>query len=63
MNFGKCSLDGDMITHDGTILAKAGISYEDIKAKFSFDITIELASGNSFTGTIILNMPVRKHIK
>lgn len=52
-----------MVTHDGTILTKAGISYEDIKSNFSFDITIELASGNSFTGTITLNMPVRKHIK
>ena len=61
MSFGKCSLDGETISHDGTILANAGIKYEDITCKVSFDITIELVSGTKFTGNISLDLPVRKY--
>lgn len=61
MSYGTCSLEGDTISHDGTILKKAGIEYENIKCKASFDITIELTSGMKFTGNIPLELPVRKY--
>ncbi len=54
---GKYSSNEETISHDGTILAKAGIEYENIKYKVSFDINIELASGIKFVGNIKLDMP------
>lgn len=54
---GKYSSNEEMISHDGTILSKAGIEYEKIKYKVSFDIGMELASGIKFTGKIKLDMP------
>lgn len=63
MSYGKCALDGETISHDGTILAKAGLKYEDITCKASFDIAIELTSGTIFTGRINIDLPVRKYIK
>lgn len=56
-DLGKYTSNDETITHDGTILAKAGINYEDIKCKINFDITIELASGTKFTGSLILDLP------
>ncbi len=57
MEYGRASLEGETISHDGTILKKAGINYEDIKCKVSFDLNIELASGTTFTGNITLDLP------
>lgn len=56
-DLGKYTSNDETITHDGTILAKAGINYEDIKCKINFDITIELASGTKFTGNLTLDLP------
>lgn len=60
---GSCSLDDETISHNGTILSKAGLNYEDITCKISFDIKIELTSGTAFTGNMSLDLPVRKYIK
>lgn len=54
---GKYSSNEETVNHDGTILGKAGIEYEKIKYKISFDVNIELASGIKFTGNIKLDMP------
>lgn len=56
-DLGKYSSNEEAITHNGTILAKAGLNYEDIKCKVNFDILIELASGIKFTGNIAINLP------
>ena len=45
------------ITHNGTILAKSGLNYDNIKCKVNFDMVIELASGIKFTGNIAINLP------
>lgn len=55
---GKYSSNDETISHDGTMLSKLGITYEEIKCKISFDITIELASGTKFTGNMKLDLPV-----
>lgn len=55
---GKYSSNDETISHDGTMLAKVDTTYEDIKCKVSFDITIELASGTKFTGNMKLDLPV-----
>lgn len=57
MNFGNYSSDEEIIKHDGTILSKIGIENEEIKAKVLFDITIEIVSGISYTGTVSLEIP------
>ena len=57
MAYGKYSSDEEEIRHDGTILSKANIDYEDIKFNISFDISIELISGTTYTGTLTLDMP------
>lgn len=54
---GKYSSNDETISHDGTMLAKIDTTYEDIKCKISFDITIELASGTKFTGNMELELP------
>lgn len=61
MPCGKLSSSEEEVKHDGTILAKAGLTYEDIACKVSFDMTIELASGTKFTGNIIVDLPSRKY--
>ena len=58
MKFGKYSTDEESITHDGTLLSKINVGYEDIKCTVSFDITIEIVSGTKFTGKISLELPV-----
>lgn len=52
------SNDGEEITHDGTLLAKANVSNQEIKCKISFDIIIELKSEKKFKGKITLDLPV-----
>ena len=42
------------LKHDGTLLQKAEVNNEDIKAKISFDIVITLESGVSFSGKITI---------
>lgn len=44
--------------HSGKLLNKVGVSYEEIKTKASFDLTIKLESGVSFKTTIELDLPV-----
>ena len=46
------------LKHDGTLLQKAEVNNEDIKAKISFDIVITLESGVSFSGKITIEIPV-----
>lgn len=60
---GKYNTDDTEIKHDGTILSKIGINYEEIKSKVSFNIIIELISGTQFTGKINLELPVGDIIK
>ncbi len=55
--YGEYSSNDETITHDGTILGKNGINYEEIKFKISFDITIEIVSGTKFTGRIEMELP------
>jgi len=45
------------------MLAKANISYEDIKFNMSFDISIDLVSGTKYTGTLTLDLPVENIIQ
>lgn len=56
-DLGKYSSNDETVTHNGTILAKAGLKYEDIKCKVNFDIIIELASGIKFAGNITIDLP------
>lgn len=44
--------------HNGKLLDKVGITYEEIKSKVSFDLTINLESGISFKANIELKLPV-----
>lgn len=56
--YGKYQSDDKEIKHDGTILSKAGLEYEELKCKVSFDMTIEIVDGTEFTGRINLELPV-----
>lgn len=60
---GKYQSDDTEIKHDGTILSKIGVEYEEIKSKISFNITIELVDKTQFTGRINLELPVGNIIK
>ena len=40
------------IQHNGRLLEKAGISYDDIKAEIAFDLVMNLESGHSFRANI-----------
>lgn len=51
------SNDQGEIKHDGTILKKININFEELKAKVSFDITIKLSSGNKYKANIKLEFP------
>lgn len=44
--------------HSGELLDKAGISYEQIKTKISFNVTILIESGISFKANVELELPV-----
>lgn len=46
------------LRHDGTLLNKVNLTNENVRSKISFDITITLESGISFTGNVVLNLPV-----
>ena len=45
------------IRHDGTLLAKAGITNEELVFNVSFDLAIELKSGKCYKAKIELEMP------
>lgn len=51
------SNDEEEINH-GELLKKIGLTMDDLKAKLSFDFTINLDSGKSFKGTITIDIPV-----
>ena len=55
---GRYSSDEEQVVHNGTILSKINLGYDDIKCKISFDLTIELTNGTKFTGNIPLELPV-----
>lgn len=57
-NLGKYISDEDEVKHDGTILSKIGIEYEEIKCKVSFDLSIKLKSDVIYTGNVSLDLPV-----
>lgn len=48
----------DEFSHDGRLLNKVNISYEQIKSTTSFDLTITLESGIIFKANIKLELPV-----
>lgn len=54
------SNDETEIKYDGTLLAKTGTVYEDIKFKISFDLIIETKSNLKFKGNIELEMPLEE---
>ena len=56
-DLGEYSSNDEEVKHDGTLLSKMGLTYEDIKCKITFDITIELTDGTEFSGTITIDLP------
>lgn len=50
--------ENENITSDGTLLKRLNLSTNDIRTEISFDMTIELSSGNTFKTTINLELPV-----
>lgn len=50
-------LQNEKLPGDGTLLAKAGISSEDIQFKLSFDLIIETESNHKFKSNITLDLP------
>ena len=47
----------DKMTYDGTLLNKAGITLEQIKATIKFDLILETASGKKYKAEINLQTP------
>ncbi len=62
-DYGKYQSEEQEIKHDGTILSKIDVEYEEIKCKVAFDIKIVLVSGTEFIGRINLELPVGNIIK
>jgi len=54
----KYTSNGEEFEHNGKLLEKVDISYEEIKSKISFDLVISLESGIAFRATIELELPV-----
>lgn len=52
------SNEDNEIQHDGTLLAKTGISLEQIQFEVEFDLSITLKSGITYKGTVNLKLPV-----
>ena len=52
------SNEDNEIQHDGTLLAKTGISLEQIQFEVEFDLNITLKSGITYKGTVNLKLPV-----
>ena len=53
----KFTSNEEEVRHDGTLLSKIGLKYDEIKFRISFDISIKLKSEKIFTGTIELDLP------
>ena len=53
----------NIIEHNGKLLEKVGISYEQIKFNISFDIIISLESDIEYKATVNLELPVGDIIK
>lgn len=51
--------ENEDIIADGTLIKRLNLNSEDIKTKISFDMLMELTSGNIFKTTIILELPVK----
>lgn len=51
------SQDEQEIRHDGTLLAKVGVTNEEIKTKIEFDLSIELKSEKKYKTHIKLEIP------
>ena len=47
----------EILTHDGKLLNKVNVNYEQIKAKISFDIVITLSSDISYRTNVVLDLP------
>jgi hypothetical protein len=56
-NIGNYNSEDEEIKHDGTILSKIGMNYEELKCKVSFEISIKLKSEITYTGTVELELP------
>ena len=57
-NLGKITYaENENIKSDGTLLKRLNIKTEDIKTTISFDMIMELSSGNTFKTTINLELP------
>lgn len=59
----KYTSNEEEFEHSGKLIDKVGISYEEIKSKISFDLTIILESGISFKANIELELPVGDIVK
>lgn len=51
------STNDDEVKHDGTLLAKAGITAEQINYSIKFDIIIETNRGIKYKGTVNMELP------
>ena len=49
--------ENENIVSDGTLISRLNLTNEEIKTKISFDMYIELQSGNTFKTTILLELP------
>lgn len=56
-DLGIYSSNAAEIKHDGTILRSQNITYDDIKCKISFDLSIKLKSEMEYITTIKLDLP------
>ena len=52
------SKETEEVTYDGKLLAKLGVTVDDIKFNVSFDIIITTSDNINYKGTINLDMPV-----
>jgi len=50
--------ENENIQSDGTLLKRLDLNTEDVKTEISFNMIIELSSGNTFKTTINLELPV-----
>lgn len=56
-DLGVYTLETEEIKHDGTIISKIDVDYNDLKCKVSFDVSIKLKSEITYTGKIVLDLP------
>lgn len=56
-NIGNYKSNDEEIVHNGTLLAKAGITNEQINYSIKFDLIIEVGSGIKYKGTVNMNLP------